>query len=216
MARVPGRTAAGCRDDGPIKAKQTSRADEQSLLVHAGGDYSTFSSSSSSSTSPPQPQHTMIKKDKDSVDVYEHDAHTAHHDVDVEDGKAVGPSGVVTTDAVFGDITKEGPNYRGVSAWGAFILITKANLGLGILAIPFVFMSVGLVPGIILLCAVTLLMICKWSPAARADKQTRAPSSDHSSSVTRKSTRTPTLAASSSAVGAARSSASSSRSTLSS
>ncbi|WOO82647.1 N amino acid transport system protein [Vanrija pseudolonga] len=169
MARVPGRKAAGNRDDGPIKAK-TSRAgagaDEQSrLLVHAGDDYSTFSSASSSSSSstsppPPHPQPTMIKKDKDSVDVYEHDAHTAHHDVDVEDGKAgVVAPGVVTTDAVFGDITEEGPNYRGVSAWGAFILITKANLGLGILAIPFVFMSVGLVPGIILLCAVTALMI---------------------------------------------------------
>ncbi|KAL1409087.1 hypothetical protein Q8F55_005911 [Vanrija albida] len=149
MARVPGRAAAGNRDGGPIKAKRkTSReADEQSrLLDFAGSDYSTSST--------PTPATMTTKKDKDSVDVYEHDAHGAA-DVEHSGGKV----DVVTTDAVFGDITEEGPNYRGVSAWGAFILITKANLGLGILAIPFVFQMIGLVPGIILLCLIALLMI---------------------------------------------------------
>lgn len=43
---------------------------------------------------------------------------------------------------------------------GAFVLMTKANIGLGILQIPSVFQTVGMVPGIILLVLMAILIIC--------------------------------------------------------
>lgn len=45
---------------------------------------------------------------------------------------------------------------------GAFVLMTKANVGLGVLSIPFVFMSVGMVPGIILLIIMNIIIMCEW------------------------------------------------------
>lgn len=45
---------------------------------------------------------------------------------------------------------------------GAFVLMTKANIGLGVLSIPFVFMLVGVVPGVILLFVLNLIVMCKF------------------------------------------------------
>ncbi|BEI81643.1 hypothetical protein CcaverHIS002_0208030 [Cutaneotrichosporon cavernicola] len=62
-------------------------------------------------------------------------------------------------DAVFGDMGDDGPNYRAVGALGAFALMTKANIGIGVLSIPFVFMEVGMVPGVILLLVINLIIM---------------------------------------------------------
>lgn len=40
--------------------------------------------------------------------------------------------------------------------------MTKANIGLGVLSIPFVFMEVGMVPGVILLLILALIVMCEW------------------------------------------------------
>lgn len=64
-------------------------------------------------------------------------------------------------DAVFGELSAKGPNYRAVGTMGAFVLITKANLGLGVLSIPFVFMTLGIVPGVIVILVVqTMIGYC--------------------------------------------------------
>lgn len=48
-----------------------------------------------------------------------------------------------------------------VNGWGAFVLMTKANLGLGVLAIPVVFSTLGIVPGIIVIVVIeAILMYC--------------------------------------------------------
>lgn len=60
-------------------------------------------------------------------------------------------------DAVFGNL-ESGPNFRGVSAPGAFVLMTKANLGLGVLAIPTVFNLLGIVPGILVIVGCEMLL----------------------------------------------------------
>lgn len=39
--------------------------------------------------------------------------------------------------------------------------MTKANIGLGVLSIPFVFMEVGMVPGVILLLVLALIVMCE-------------------------------------------------------
>lgn len=44
---------------------------------------------------------------------------------------------------------------------GAFVLMTKANIGLGVLSIPFVFMLVGMAPGVILLFVMNLMVMCE-------------------------------------------------------
>lgn len=66
-------------------------------------------------------------------------------------------------DAVFGDIDVEakGPNFRGVGAGGAFVLMTKANFGLGVLAIPTVFAIMGIVPGILLIVGIEIMLACE-------------------------------------------------------
>lgn len=85
----------------------------------------------------------------------------------------------VTHDAVFGEINEDGPNYRGVCiAWlaservlfadflqvgglGSTALMLKTNLGLGVLSIPAVFDTLGMIPGII--CVLAMAMITGWS-----------------------------------------------------
>ncbi|KAL4894953.1 putative amino acid transporter [Aspergillus ambiguus] len=66
-----------------------------------------------------------------------------------------------TRDAVFGEITEEGPNYRNVGFLGTVILMMKTQIGLGALAVPTAFDSLGIVPGVICLCAVAC--ITTWS-----------------------------------------------------
>ncbi|KAJ5728374.1 hypothetical protein N7493_004704 [Penicillium malachiteum] len=58
-------------------------------------------------------------------------------------------------DAVFGEITEDGPNFRSMGWLGAIALMLKTQIGLGVLSIPSVFNTLGTVPGSILLCVVT-------------------------------------------------------------
>lgn len=71
----------------------------------------------------------------------------------------VGPAAV--HDAVFGDVGEDGPNFRAVGVMGSFILMTKANLGLGVLALPSVFGVLGLVPGILLIILIQTIIACE-------------------------------------------------------
>ncbi|KAH6916520.1 transmembrane amino acid transporter protein-domain-containing protein [Coprinopsis sp. MPI-PUGE-AT-0042] len=64
-----------------------------------------------------------------------------------------------TEDAVFGALDSQGPNYRAVGEWGALILMTKGNLGLGVLALPSVFSVLGMVPGIILILVIQAIIV---------------------------------------------------------
>ncbi|PYI29252.1 hypothetical protein BP00DRAFT_375820 [Aspergillus indologenus CBS 114.80] len=74
---------------------------------------------------------------------------------EVEDENAI------AHDAVFGVISEDGPNYRNVEWLGTSILMMKTQMGLGVLSIPSVFDTVGIVPGVILLC--TIAGITTWS-----------------------------------------------------
>ncbi|KAJ5125222.1 hypothetical protein N7448_004549 [Penicillium atrosanguineum] len=64
-------------------------------------------------------------------------------------------------DAVFGEITSDGPNYRSVGWLGTAVLMMKTQIGLGVLSIPTAFDSLGVVPGVIVLC--TIAAITTWS-----------------------------------------------------
>ncbi|KAF7860680.1 hypothetical protein EAF04_008199 [Stromatinia cepivora] len=64
-------------------------------------------------------------------------------------------------DAVFGEINEDGPNYRAVGRLGATVLMLKTNLGLGVLSIPAVFDTLGMIPGII--CIIAMATITGWS-----------------------------------------------------
>ncbi|KAF2771223.1 hypothetical protein EJ03DRAFT_36941 [Teratosphaeria nubilosa] len=59
-----------------------------------------------------------------------------------------------THDAVFGEITEDGPNYRDVGWMGTVILMMKTQIGLGVLGIPSALDTLGMVPGVIILCIV--------------------------------------------------------------
>ncbi|KAJ4141554.1 hypothetical protein NW768_000767 [Fusarium equiseti] len=68
---------------------------------------------------------------------------------------------VIVEDAVFGEVTGEGPNFRSLSWIGTIALMTKTQIGLGVLSIPASFDTLGIVPGILCLCAVGA--ITTWS-----------------------------------------------------
>lgn len=57
-----------------------------------------------------------------------------------------------------------------VGKWGALILMTKANLGLGVLALPSVFAALGMVPGIICIIVVQSIIACEWSKIVDAPR----------------------------------------------
>ncbi|KAB8203954.1 transmembrane amino acid transporter protein-domain-containing protein [Aspergillus parasiticus] len=65
------------------------------------------------------------------------------------------------TDAVFGEMTENGPNYRGLGWFATSILMTKTMIGLGVLSIPAAFDVLGLIPGVLCLLAVAAITI--WS-----------------------------------------------------
>ncbi|KAL2812320.1 transmembrane amino acid transporter protein-domain-containing protein [Aspergillus granulosus] len=67
----------------------------------------------------------------------------------------------VAQDAVFGEITEEGPNYRNVGWIGTVALMMKTQFGLGVLSLPQIFDTLGLIPGIICVCAIG--SISTWS-----------------------------------------------------
>ncbi|KAI5959340.1 hypothetical protein KGF57_002116 [Candida theae] len=53
--------------------------------------------------------------------------------------------------------TTEGPNFRGVSMYGAAVLIAKSQLGLGVLGLPSTLNALGFLPGLISLSCLCLL-----------------------------------------------------------
>ncbi|CAI6337965.1 unnamed protein product [Periconia digitata] len=66
-----------------------------------------------------------------------------------------------TDDAVFGEITEGGPNYRNVGWLGTVALMMKTQVGLGVLSIPAVFDTLGMIPGVI--CLLVIASINTWS-----------------------------------------------------
>jgi hypothetical protein len=65
------------------------------------------------------------------------------------------------TDAVFGEINEDGPNYRAVGWKGTAVLMLKTQIGLGVLSIPAVFHSLGLIPGVIVILIIGAMT--SWS-----------------------------------------------------
>ncbi|KAL2670805.1 hypothetical protein Neosp_014607 [[Neocosmospora] mangrovei] len=85
---------------------------------------------------------------------------------DTEEELATLPSaaGEVATlghDAVFGNITEKGPNYRDVGWLGSAALMMKSQIGLGVLSIPTAFDALGIIPGII--CLLIVAALTSWS-----------------------------------------------------
>ncbi|RSM01842.1 hypothetical protein CDV31_011192 [Fusarium ambrosium] len=72
-----------------------------------------------------------------------------------------GDDHTIEHDAVFGDITEEGPNYRDVGWLGTVALMMKTQFGLGVLSIPDVLNTLGLIPGAICICIISA--ITTWS-----------------------------------------------------
>ncbi|KAJ5328370.1 hypothetical protein N7452_008760 [Penicillium brevicompactum] len=66
-----------------------------------------------------------------------------------------------THDCVFGELTEEGPNYRNVGFVGTVVLMMKTQIGLGVLAVPTAFDTLGIVPGVI--CLSLVACIITWS-----------------------------------------------------
>lgn len=64
-------------------------------------------------------------------------------------------------DAVFGEITAAGPNYRNVGWLGTAVLMMKTQIGLGVLSIPVAFDALGIIPGMI--CLIAIAGITTWS-----------------------------------------------------
>ncbi|KAJ4229816.1 hypothetical protein FSOLCH5_003181 [Fusarium solani] len=64
-------------------------------------------------------------------------------------------------DAVFGEVTEDGPNYRNVGWIATIALMTKTQIGLGVLSIPATFDALGVIPGVI--CLVVISAITTWS-----------------------------------------------------
>ncbi|KAF4457495.1 hypothetical protein F53441_545 [Fusarium austroafricanum] len=65
-------------------------------------------------------------------------------------------------DAVFGQVSSDqGPNYRSLGWIATIALMTKTQVGLGVLSIPMSFHSLGLIPGVI--CLLSIGAITTWS-----------------------------------------------------
>ncbi|WWC64344.1 uncharacterized protein I303_106954 [Kwoniella dejecticola CBS 10117] len=65
---------------------------------------------------------------------------------------------IIQTDEVFGVVHEDGPNYRNVGWLGTSVLMMKAQIGLGVLAIPSVLHTLGLIPGLICLLSVSAII----------------------------------------------------------
>ncbi|KAI9652630.1 MAG: hypothetical protein M1821_008349 [Bathelium mastoideum] len=65
------------------------------------------------------------------------------------------------SDAVFGEITEGGPDYRAVGWKGTAVLMLKTQIGLGVLSIPQTFDTLGLIPGVI--CLLIVAIMTSWS-----------------------------------------------------
>lgn len=80
----------------------------------------------------------------------------SHSQGDVEELKGAG-----LHDAVFGEISEDGPNYKDVGWMGTVVIMMKTQIGLGVLGIPSVLHSLGLVPGVLILLIVATMTT--WS-----------------------------------------------------
>lgn len=58
-------------------------------------------------------------------------------------------------------ITDKGPDFRGLTCFGAAALVVKTQFGLGILGLPHTFYILGVIPGLISL--ITLCILTTWS-----------------------------------------------------
>ncbi|KAL2207215.1 hypothetical protein CC79DRAFT_704940 [Sarocladium strictum] len=74
-----------------------------------------------------------------------------------EAGMGLHPAETVQHDAVFGEATKEGPNYRSLGWIATVVVMLKIQIGLGVLSLPFVFDTIGMIPGVILLLVVGII-----------------------------------------------------------
>ncbi|KAG8665582.1 hypothetical protein FPOAC2_10658 [Fusarium poae] len=68
---------------------------------------------------------------------------------------------IVVEDPVFGSTGQDGPNYRALGWVSTFALMTKTQIGLGVLSIPMSFDILGLIPGMFTLCFIGV--ITGWS-----------------------------------------------------
>ncbi|KAI1021403.1 hypothetical protein LB505_000227 [Fusarium chuoi] len=66
-------------------------------------------------------------------------------------------------DEVFGTVGEggAGPNYRGLSWISTIAVMTKTQVGLGVLAIPKTFHTLGLIPGVF--CLIAIGGMTSWS-----------------------------------------------------
>ncbi|KAK1922093.1 transmembrane amino acid transporter protein-domain-containing protein [Papiliotrema laurentii] len=76
------------------------------------------------------------------------------------DGPSDGPQRQIQHDAVFGDLDEAGPNYRSVGWVMSGIIMIKTMLGLGVLSIPAVFDTLGMIPGVI--CMLAISAVTTW------------------------------------------------------
>ncbi|KAM0389962.1 hypothetical protein ACHAQC_007949 [Fusarium culmorum] len=95
---------------------------------------------------PPQEKKTAIDENSSSLD---------------KSPSQPAESSDVIEDAVFGRVTGEGPNYRSLGWIATIALMTKTQIGLGVLSIPSSFDTLGIIPGIICLC--TIGAMTTWS-----------------------------------------------------
>ncbi|KAL2842699.1 transmembrane amino acid transporter protein-domain-containing protein [Aspergillus pseudoustus] len=95
----------------------------------------------------------MVEKDPKDVGAIELSSSASQAVVaDIEPGKLTQDDTIY--DPVFGEVGEDGPNYRAVGWIGTVGLMMKTQIGLGVLSIPAALDAVGIVPGVILLCAV--------------------------------------------------------------
>lgn len=96
----------------------------------------------------------------DDKKTFAHDDKPHDYAVAVELGSASAVP--AATDAVFGDLSGGGPDYRSVSWGGSCVLMMKANVGLGVLSLPVVMQTLGMVPGLILIVTIQAIVTCEW------------------------------------------------------
>ena len=82
-------------------------------------------------------------------------------EIDEELGAMKEEKNVDVQDEVFGATEEGGVEYRSVGWLGASVLMMKSEMGIGILSIPQAFGTLGLIPGIIVLLAISI--ITTWS-----------------------------------------------------
>ncbi|KAL1869349.1 hypothetical protein Daus18300_005561 [Diaporthe australafricana] len=76
-------------------------------------------------------------------------------------------------DAVFGQVSEDGPNFKSLGWKGTAALMMKTQIGLGVMSIPTVFDTLGIIPGVI--CLVAIAIITTWSGYIVGDFKRRHP-----------------------------------------